>query len=154
MNLFIAQAHAQAGAQQPQGSPMVSLIFMIGLFGRENKNFMSMKFTLYTILGSLMMLMAILYLGHSNFQTYHTWSFSLDELQTLHLDRTTSYLLFAAFIFAFSIKIPLFPFHTWLPQTYRAAPIGAIVVMSALMAKLGVYAIWRFVFTLSLLPIQ
>ena len=127
---------------------LLPIFFMIGLFGRENKNFMSMKFTLYTIFGSLMMLMAILYLGHSNFQEYQVWSFSLSDLQTLHLDRTSTILLFSAFIFAFSIKIPLFPFHTWLPQTYRAAPIGAIVVMSALMAKLGVYAIWRFVFTL------
>ncbi len=127
---------------------LLPIFFMIGLFGRENKNFMSMKFTLYTIFGSLMMLMAILYLGHSNFQEYQVWSFSLSDLQTLHLDKTSTFLLFSAFIFAFSIKIPLFPFHTWLPQTYRAAPIGAIVVMSALMAKLGVYAIWRFVFTL------
>ncbi len=127
---------------------LLPIFFMIGLFGRENKNFMSMKFTLYTIFGSLMMLMAILYLGHSNFQAYARWSFSINDLKTLHLDITTTSLLFAAFIFAFSIKIPLFPFHTWLPQTYRAAPIGAIVVMSALMAKLGVYAIWRFVFTL------
>ena len=127
---------------------LLPIFFMIGLFGRENKNFMSMKFTLYTIFGSLMMLMAILYLGHSNFEEYQVWSFSLSDLQTLHLDRTSTILLFSAFIFAFSIKIPLFPFHTWLPQTYRAAPIGAIVVMSALMAKLGVYAIWRFVFTL------
>lgn len=107
-----------------------------------------MKFTLYTIFGSLLMLVAILYLGHSNFKEYQVWSFSISDLQTLHLDRQTTFLLFAAFIFAFSIKIPLFPFHTWLPQTYRTAPIGAIVVMSALMAKLGVYAIWRFVFTL------
>ena len=127
---------------------LLPIFFMIGLFGRGNKNFMSMKFTLYTIFGSLMMLMAILYLGHSNFQAHQVWSFSINDLQTLHLDRKTTFLLFAAFIFAFSIKIPLFPFHTWLPQTYKAAPIGAIVVMSALMAKLGVYAIWRFVFTL------
>ncbi len=127
---------------------LLPIFFLIGLFGRENKNFMSMKFTLYTIFGSLLMLVAILYLGHSNFKEYQVWSFSISDLQTLHLDRQTTFLLFAAFIFAFSIKIPLFPFHTWLPQTYRTAPIGAIVVMSALMAKLGVYAIWRFVFTL------
>jgi len=127
---------------------LLPVFFMIGIFGRENKNFMSMKFTLYTIFGSLMMLVAILYLGHSNYEEYQLWSFSIDDLKTLHLERTTTFLLFAAFIFAFSIKIPLFPFHTWLPQTYRAAPIGAIVVMSALMAKLGVYAIWRFVFSL------
>ncbi len=127
---------------------LLPVFFMVGLFGRENKNFMSMKFTMYTIFGSLLMLMAILYLGHSNFQEYQVWSFSLNDLQTLHLNRSTTLLLFVAFIFAFSIKIPLFPFHTWLPQSYAAAPIGAIVVMSALMAKLGVYAIWRFVLTL------
>jgi len=127
---------------------LLPIFFMIGLFGRENKNFMSMKFTLYTIFGSLIMLIAIMFLGFENFQETMVWSFSLFDLQKLHLDPQESLLLFAAFIFAFSIKIPLFPFHTWLPQTYRAAPIGAIVVMSALMAKLGVYAIWRFVFTL------
>ncbi|MDF1880867.1 NADH-quinone oxidoreductase subunit M [Sulfurimonas sp. MAG313] len=127
---------------------LLPIFFLIGLFGRENKNFMSMKFTLYTIFGSLMMLLAILYLGHSHNLQFNSWSFSIMDLKKLVFDAQTTFFLFAAFIFAFSIKIPLFPFHTWLPQTYRAAPIGAIVVMSALMAKLGVYAIWRFVFTL------
>ena len=127
---------------------LLPIFFLIGLFGRENKNFMSMKFTLYTIFGSLLMLIAILYLGHAHHIQKGVWSFSITDLQVLSFDFNTSLLLFSAFIFAFSIKIPLFPFHTWLPQTYRAAPIGAIVIMSALMAKLGVYAIWRFVFTL------
>jgi len=127
---------------------LLPIFFLIGLFGRENKNFMSMKFTLYTIFGSLLMLLAILYLGHEHYLQKDIWSFSITSLHILVLDPQTSLFLFAAFIFAFSIKIPLFPFHTWLPQTYRAAPIGAIVIMSALMAKLGVYAIWRFVFTL------
>lgn len=107
-----------------------------------------MKFTLYTIFGSLLMLLAILYLGHAHHLQVGVWSFSITDLHLLSFDTQTSLLLFSAFIFAFSIKIPLFPFHTWLPQTYRAAPTGAIVIMSALMAKLGVYAIWRFVFTL------
>lgn len=127
---------------------LLPIFFLIGIFGRENKNFMAMKFTLYTIFGSLLMLLAILYLGYSNFQHFHHWSFSILELRTLHLDKTTTLMLFSGFMIAFAIKVPLFPLHTWLPQTYRAAPIGAIVVMSALMAKLGVYAIWRFSFTL------
>jgi NADH-quinone oxidoreductase subunit M len=128
---------------------LLPIFFLIGLFGHNaNKDFMSMKFTLYTIFGSLLMLVAILYLGYSSFAQTQVWSFSISQLQTLHLDESTVLLLFSAFIIAFAIKIPLFPFHTWLPQTYNAAPIGAIVVMSALMAKLGVYAIWRFVFTL------
>lgn len=127
---------------------LLPIFFLIGLFGRENKNFMSMKFTLYTIFGSLLMLLAILYLGHSHHIQKGLWSFSITDLHLLVFDTQTSLLLFSCFIFAFSIKIPLFPFHTWLPQTYRAAPIGAIVIMSALMAKLGVYAIWRFIFTL------
>ena len=127
---------------------LLPIFFLIGLYGRENKNFMSMKFTLYTVFGSLLMLISILQLGYASFEQTQVWSFSISELKTLHLSPTATVLLFAAFLFAFSIKIPLFPFHTWLPQTYAAAPIGAIVVMSALMAKLGVYAIWRFVFTL------
>lgn len=127
---------------------LLPIFFLIGLFGGVNKNFMSMKFTLYTIFGSLLMLISILYLGYSSYEQSQVWSFSIFELQILHLDKTTSLLLFSAFIFAFSIKIPLFPFHTWLPQTYASAPIGAVVIMSALMAKLGVYAIWRFLFTL------
>lgn len=127
---------------------LLPIFFLIGLFGRENKNFMSMKFTLYTIFGSLLMLLAILYLGHAHHIQNGLWSFSITDLHLLSFDTQTNLLLFSCFIFAFSIKIPLFPFHTWLPQTYRAAPIGAIVIMSALMAKLGVYAIWRFVFTL------
>ena len=57
-------------------------------------------------------------------------------------------MFFSGFMLAFAIKIPIFPFHTWLSQTYRSAPTGAVIVMSALMAKLGTYAIWRFLFTL------
>lgn len=127
---------------------LLPIFFMIGLFGYGRNHFITMKFNMYTIFGSLMMLIAILYMAVEYKEQNGIYSFSLYELKTMALTSTESILLFSGFMLAFAIKIPIFPFHTWLSETYRSAPTGAVIVMSALMAKLGTYAIWRFLFTL------
>jgi NADH-quinone oxidoreductase subunit M len=127
---------------------LLPIFLMIGLFGYGNKNFITMKFNIYTIFGSLMMLISILYIAVQYKIQFGVYTFELDELQNLILHPTQSILVFSGFMIAFAIKIPIFPFHTWLIDTYKSAPTGAVIVMSALMAKLGAYAIWRVLFTL------
>lgn len=127
---------------------LLPIFFMLGIFGYARKNFVAMKFNLYTIFGSLMMLISILYMGVEHKQQFGIYSFDLSDLTKVVLSPVEALLVFSGFMLAFGIKIPIFPFHTWLGDTYRSAPTGIVVVMSALMAKLGVYAIWRFLFTL------
>ena len=127
---------------------LLPIFFLIGLYGYGRHTFTSMKFTLYTIFGSLIMLLGILFLAISYKNQFGFYSFALNDLSKVVLSDQASLLTFLAFMLAFAIKVPLFPFHTWLSDTYRSAPTGAVIVMSALMAKLGVYAIWRFLFTL------
>lgn len=127
---------------------LLPIFFMLGLFGYGKNIYIAMKFNMYTIFGSLMMLIAILYIAVQHKEQFGSYSFDLDELKNLTLTSTQSLLVFGGFMLAFAIKIPIFPFHTWLSDTYRSAPTGIVIVMSALMAKLGVYAIWRFLFTL------
>ncbi|MBU1658526.1 NADH-quinone oxidoreductase subunit M [bacterium] len=127
---------------------LLPIFFMIGLFGYGNKHFITMKFNIYTILGSLMMLIGILYVAVQYKGQFGVYSFDLYDLKNVKLGARESFFAFSGFMLAFAIKIPIFPFHTWLSETYRSAPTGAVIVMSALMAKLGAYAIWRFLFTL------
>jgi NADH-quinone oxidoreductase subunit M len=127
---------------------LLPIFFMIGLFGYGKKNFITMKFNMYTIFGSLMMLISILYVAVQYKLQFGVYSFDINLLKNLALTQTQSLLVFSGFMIAFAIKIPIFPFHTWLVETYKAAPTGAIIVMSALMAKLGTYAIWRVLFTI------
>ncbi len=127
---------------------LLPIFLMIGLFGYGKKNFIAIKFNMYTIFGSLMMLISILYIAVAYKEQFGVYSFDLYNLKNLTLSATQSLFVFSGFMIAFAIKIPIFPFHTWLSDTYRSAPNGAVIVMSALMAKLGAYAIWRFLFTL------
>lgn len=127
---------------------LLPIFFVLGIFGYGKNSYIAMKFNMYTIFGSLMMLIAILYIAVQYKEQFGSYSFDLDELKKLTLTQSESLLVFGGFMLAFAIKIPIFPFHTWLSDTYRSAPTGIVIVMSALMAKLGVYAIWRFLFTL------
>ncbi|MEA1916436.1 MAG: NADH-quinone oxidoreductase subunit M [Campylobacterota bacterium] len=127
---------------------LLPMFFMIGLFGYGRNHFMTMKFNMYAIFGSLMMLISILYIAVQHKMQFGFYSFEIDELRFLTLTPLESLLAFSGFMIAFGIKIPIFPFHTWLSDTYKSAPTGAVIVMSALMAKLGAYAIWRFLFSI------
>ncbi len=127
---------------------LLPIFVMIGKYGNGMRQYNSMKIVLMTILGSMSMLFSILYIGYIHFETHEFWSFALNDLATLSLNVKTSIYLTAGFLLAFAIKIPLVGFHTWMAPAYGSAPTPAVVIMSAIMAKLGIYGIWRFGFGL------
>lgn len=127
---------------------LLPIFIMIGKYGNGMKQYNSMKIVLMTILGSMSMLFSILYIGYVYFESHGVWSFALNDLITLNFDAKTSIWLALGFLLAFAIKIPLVGFHTWMAPAYGSAPTPAVVIMSSIMAKLGVYGIWRFGFSL------
>ncbi len=130
-------------------SMLLPVFMIIGIYGTGNRIFSTIKITIYTIMGSLFMFVSILYLGVKFFREFGVWSFQLSDLvQITTLTSTEQVLLFFGFMIAFAIKIPLFPFHTWLMQTYSNSPTGGVFLLSAIMAKLGIYGIVRFVLPL------
>ena len=125
---------------------LIPVFIMIGRYGVDNQQFNAMKIFLFTAFGSLAMLYAIFYLGYSFYAANGFWSFDLYDLAKLQLDSTTATILAGAFLLAFAIKIPLVGFHTWLAPSYGSSPVPAIIIMSGIMAKVGVYGIWRFMY--------
>jgi len=123
---------------------LLPIFIMIGRYGNGMRQFNAMKIVLMTILGSMSMLFSILYLGYEFFENNGWWSFALSDLGTLQFDPQTSIWLAGGFLLAFAIKIPLLGFHTWMAPAYGSAPTPAVVILSAIMAKLGVYGVWRF----------
>jgi len=124
---------------------LLPVFLMIGSYGFGDKVATTIKVTVYTMAGSLLMFIAIAYLGVAYNNEFGTWSFAYNELVKITtLDYTTRVWLFLAFLTAFAIKIPLFPLHTWIMETYKNAPTGAVFLLSSIMAKLGIYAVVRF----------
>lgn len=127
---------------------LLPIFIMIGRYGYGMRQFNAMKIIIMTVLGSMSMLFSIMYLGYVYLQTHGFWSFALSDLGMLDFEPRTSIILAAGFLLAFAIKIPLIGFHTWMAPAYSSAPTPALVILSAIMAKLGVYGIWRFGFGL------
>lgn len=123
---------------------LLPIFIMIGKYGNGMRQYNAMKIVLMTILGSMSMLFSILYIGYVFFETNGVWSFALEDLTTIQFEAETSIWLAAGFLLAFAIKIPLVGFHTWMAPAYGSAPTPAVVILSAIMAKLGIYGIWRF----------
>ena len=120
---------------------LLPVFFMIGLYGGPA----TIKITIYTIAGSLLMLASLIYIGISYHAQSGEWSFAMTNLSNMSLTGPTATLAFVGLMIAFAIKIPLFPFHTWLPDAYTEAPTATTFVLSAVMAKIGVYGVIRFV---------
>jgi NADH-quinone oxidoreductase subunit M len=138
---------------------LVPMYFIIGIWGGERRIYASIKFFIYTMLGSLLMLVAILYVG------FHAWqhptltqvfvhpnapNFSFDNVAAMvtaaspaRLSPTAARWLFAAFFLAFAIKVPMFPFHTWLPDAHVEAPTAGSVILAGLMLKMGTFGFIR-----------
>ena len=123
---------------------LLPIFIMIGKYGNGMHQYNAMKIVLMTILGSMSMLFSILYIGYVYYDTMGVWSFALSDLTTITFGAQTSIWLTAGFLLAFAIKIPLVGFHTWMAPAYGSAPTPAVVILSAIMAKLGIYGIWRF----------
>lgn len=133
---------------------LVPMFFLIGIWGGANRIYAAVKFFIFTAVGSLLMLVAIiaLYFMHQQATGVGTFDFvtllGSIESGTLAFSASTGLLLFIAFALAFSIKVPLFPFHTWLPDAHTEAPTAGSVILAAVLLKMGTYGLMRFNFPL------
>src|SRR3989454_863689 len=129
---------------------LVPMYFLIGIWGSANRLYSAIKFFLYTLVGSVVMLLGILAL----YFAYHTqtgeYTFDVTRYQQFGFDQGLQWWVFLAFFLGFAIKVPMFPFHTWLPDAHTDAPTAASVILAAVLLKMGTYGFLRF--SLPILP--
>ena len=123
---------------------LVPTYFLIGIWGEGRRIYATMKFVIFTLVGSLLMLVAILSLTMIHYGATHDVTFDLRVLTHTHIDPATQMWMFFFFFVAFAIKIPVFPLHSWLPHAYVACPIPALILLTGAMSKTGAYGFLRF----------
>ena len=121
---------------------LIPIFFITAFWGGENAKRITVKFLIYTVVGSLFMLVGILYLYTL---TPAPHSFSFEAFYQLHLPYAVQIPIFLAFFAAFAIKIPLFPFHTWQAETYNVSPVQGSMLLAGIMLKMGLYGVYRFI---------
>jgi NADH-quinone oxidoreductase subunit M len=129
---------------------LVPMYFLIGIWGSANRLYSAIKFFLYTLVGSVVMLLGILALYFYNHQITGVYSFDVTQFHKLNVPPDLQWWVFLAFFLGFAIKVPMFPFHTWLPDAHTDAPTAGSVILAAVLLKMGTYGFIRF--SLPILP--
>ena len=119
-------------------SMLIPMFIIIGLWGGKDRVYATVKFFLYTFLGSVFMLIALIYLY------FKTGGYSISDFHSVSLSMREQLLIFLAFLFAFAVKVPMWPVHTWLPDAHVEAPTGGSVILAAVLLKMGGYGFLRF----------
>jgi NADH-quinone oxidoreductase subunit M len=129
---------------------LVPMYFLIGIWGSANRLYSAIKFFLYTLVGGVIMLLGILALYFYAHSVTGVYSFDLTMFHKLNIPYDLQWWLFLAFFLGFAVKVPMFPFHTWLPDAHTDAPTAGSVILAAVMLKMGTYGFLRF--SLPILP--
>ena len=127
---------------------LIPMYFLIGIWGYDRRVYAAIKFMMYTMAGSVLMLLAILGLAVLHSQQTGSYSFDLLKLYEISIPASLQFWFFLAFALAFAIKVPLFPFHTWLPDAHVQAPTAGSVILAGVLLKMGTYGLVRFAFPL------
>src|SRR5262249_35769037 len=123
---------------------LIPMVLLIGVWGGERRIYAAIKFMLFTMAGSLLMLVAILYCAFAVRAETGAIGFGYERVLAIHLTPREQLWLFAAFALAFAIKVPVFPLHTWLPDAHTEAPTGGSVILAGVLLKMGTYGFLRF----------
>jgi NADH-quinone oxidoreductase subunit M len=129
---------------------LVPMYFIIAIWGGPRRNYAAIKFMIYTLIGSVLMLLGILALYFQHYTQFQTYSFDIADLMRVQLPDQIQWWVFWAFFLGFAVKVPMFPFHTWLPDAHTEAPTAGSVVLASVLLKMGTYGLLRF--SLPLLP--